>query len=248
MNAAIITRRGSGGSGFGGLQLISSTFILGNSDGQINIPDNGHFYIFGNIYEDSGLQFIEIKNYAILSAVRYFEGSINSTDISENFSMSGAVLTDAYRSSSFRYDRLFRALSVKSLPTLQNPATNAEIKSGYQAIDQEGNVIKGTLTVPTTECFVTSWSNSSSLKTPFTKATGTLKAYGGLWFNSSYTYIATGLNATQAEYIKADGGDVAGYYGKQTGFSLTQRTDGVYVNIPDQWTYGNCVCFVREDS
>lgn len=149
MNAAIITRRGSGGSGFGGLQLISSTFISGNSDGQINIPDNGHFYIFGNIYENSSLYFIEIKNYAILSAVRYFEGSINSADISENFSMSGAVLTDAYRSSSFRYDRLFRALSVKSLPTLQNPATNAEIKSGYQAIDQEGNVIKGTLTVPT---------------------------------------------------------------------------------------------------
>lgn len=139
----------------------------------------------------------------------------------------------------------------KSLPTLSNPATAAEVKSGYQALDQRGNVMQGTLTAPTTECFVTSWyrfRDGSRLKTPFTKATGALKAYGGVWYSGTYTYIATGLNATQAEYIDRDDGDADGYYSKKTGFYLIQETDGVYVYIPDDWDYGNCVCFVREDS
>ena len=109
MGVCRIGRRSGGG--FGGLELVSSTFVTGGyTTGRVNIPDNGHFYMIGNAYQDSGIQLVEIEDYTILYAIRYYDDQKAPIDLSSYFSMSGTSLVDAYEFSSYRYDRLFRIL------------------------------------------------------------------------------------------------------------------------------------------
>ena len=168
-----------------------------------------------------------------------------ATNVSYNNSSTSSIITGDNVQEAI--DQLFTSVSngktqIASAITDKGVSTSANDTFQQMAINIDN--------ISNKEYFVTSWDAyyGTQIKTPFTKMTGTLKAYGGVWFNGLYCYIATGLYATDAEHIDKTDGDQNGYYSHPLNFSLIEKSDGIYISISSTWKQGNCVCFILENN